>query len=111
MECDMATVGIDLGTSNSAAADFTDKVSADHRQRIEAQINDVKDAIGKKDADEAMTRAEALKKILQEAVAPIYAYAGGGQTSATGAGAGEARPSADAEQARVVDAEYRETRP
>ena len=92
--------------------DFADKVSADDRQRIEAHIKDVMGAIGKKDADEAMSRAETLKKVLQEAGAAIYSHAGGGQTSAqTGAGASEARPSADAEQARVVDAEYRETRP
>jgi molecular chaperone DnaK len=91
-------------------ADFADKVSADHRQRIEAHIKDVKSAIGKKDADDAMKRAEALKQVLQAAGTSIYAQAGGAEASA-GPGASGPRPGADAERGRVVDAQYRETKP
>jgi molecular chaperone DnaK len=95
-------------------ADFADKVAAEHRSRIESSMQEVKAAIAKKDADGAMQRAEALKKVLQEAGAAIYKQAGAAQ-----AGAAQASPGAGPEQqratephhGRVVDAEYRETKP
>jgi molecular chaperone DnaK len=91
-------------------ADFGEKVPADQRSRIESHMQDVKAAIAKKDADDAMARAEALKKVLQEAGAAIYKQAGAAQPGAQ-AGPGEARTGAEVPHARVVDAEYREAKP
>jgi molecular chaperone DnaK len=91
-------------------ADFGEKVPGEQRSRIESHMQEVKAAIGKKDADDAMARAEALKKVLQEAGAAIYKQAGAAQPGAQ-AGPGEARTGAEAPHARVVDAEYREAKP
>ncbi len=92
-------------------ADFGDKVAADHRARIESQIKDIKAAIAKKDADGATAQAETLKKTLQEAGAAIYQQAGAAQAGTAQAGASEPRGDAQPPHARVVDAEYRETKP
>jgi molecular chaperone DnaK len=96
-------------------ADFGQKVAAEQRSRIESHMQDVKAAIAKKDADGAMQRADALKKVLQEAGAAIYKQAGAAPPSAAQAGAqpgpGEPHAGAEAPHARVVDAEYRETKP
>jgi molecular chaperone DnaK len=91
-------------------ADFGEKVPGEQRSRIESHMQEVKAAIGKKDADDAMARAEALKKVLQEAGAAIYKQAGAAQPGAQ-AGPGEAGTGAEAPHARVVDAEYREAKP
>jgi molecular chaperone DnaK len=92
-------------------ADFGDKVAADQRARIESQIKDIKAAIAKKDADGATAQAETLKKTLQEAGAAIYQQAGAAQAGTAQAGASEPRADAQPPHARVVDAEYRETKP
>jgi molecular chaperone DnaK len=97
-------------------ADFGEKVAAEQRTRIDSQIKDVKAAIAKKDADGATAQAEILKKTLQEAGTAIYQQAGaaqaGAEQAATGqSGAEEARTGAQAPHARVVDAQYRETKP
>ena len=96
-------------------ADFGEKISADQRSRIDSQMKDIKAAIARKAADEAMERAEGLKKVLQEAGATIYRQASGPQSegaqASAQAGPGESHAGAAAPHGRVVDAEYRETKP
>jgi molecular chaperone DnaK len=92
-------------------ADFGDKVAAEARARIDTHIKDIKTAIAKKDADGAMAHAETLKKALQEAGAAIYQQAAAAPSSGTRAQAAEPPSGGEAPHARVVDAEYRETKP
>jgi molecular chaperone DnaK len=93
-------------------ADFGEKVTADQRARVEQQIKDIKAALAAKNADDATSRAEILKKTLQEAGASIYEQAGPGapQAGAEQAPGAGAAPGAPPPSGRVVDAEYRETK-
>jgi len=103
-------------------ANFGDKLTEELRKRIESSLRDTREALVKKDAGLATERAEALKKVLQEAGAVIYAQAPGAPKAGpyaetpgpqaqpeVGAAGGEARPSGSGPRGRVVDAEYRET--
>lgn len=104
-------------------ANFADKLTDDLKKRIETALRETKEALLKKDAPLATERAEALKKILQEAGAVIYTQSGqeskGKPYSETrwegpepppnvGAPGGEARPSGAGPRGKVVDAEYKE---
>lgn len=96
-------------------ADFGEKVSSDHRARIELHIRDIKSAVSSKNADAARAHADALKTVLQEAGKTIYTQAG----AATGAKetrettsppfTGTPPPPGEG-RARVVDAEYHESK-
>jgi molecular chaperone DnaK len=93
-------------------ADFGDKVAAEARARIESHIRDIKAAIAKKDSDGATAHAETLKKALQEAGAAIYQQAATTPSgSGTQADAAEPHAGGSVPDARVVDAEYRESKP
>jgi molecular chaperone DnaK len=92
-------------------ADFGEKVAAEQRTRIDSQIKDIKAAIARKDADGAMAQAETLKKTLQEAGASIYQQAAATPAGSAQTGPSEPRSGTQAPGARVVDAEYRETKP
>ncbi len=56
-------------------ADFADKLAADLRQRVEAALAETKQAVSARDVDQARTRAERLKTVLQEAGSTLYAGA------------------------------------
>ncbi len=92
-------------------ADFGDKLAAELRGRIDS-ARDTREALAKRDAGGATTRAEALEQVLQEAGAQIYAQATQGSPQPRpdiGAATGEARPSGAGPRGRVVDAEFHET--
>ncbi|MDP3686897.1 MAG: Hsp70 family protein [Sulfurimicrobium sp.] len=104
-------------------ANFADKLTDDLKKHIETALRETKEALLKKDAPLATERAEALKKILQEAGAVIYTQSGqeskGKPYSETrwegpepppdvGTPGGEARPSGAGPRGKVVDAEYKE---
>jgi molecular chaperone DnaK len=94
-------------------ADFGDKVQVTQRAGIEQQIKDLKAAVHGKDADKAATVAEALKKLLQEAGAAIYAQAQPASAQPSSGRSAPPRaepPPKETPQGRVVDAEYREHR-
>lgn len=106
-------------------ANFADKLSDDLKKHIEASLRDTKEAFIKKDVALATERAEALKKLLKEAGATLYAQSGqarkGGPYAETrwegpepppdvGTSSGEARPSGSGPRGKVVDAEYRENK-
>jgi molecular chaperone DnaK len=99
-------------------ANFADKLTDELKTRIESGLRETKEALLKKEVGLAGERAEALKKMLQEAGAVIYSQsnqAGKGapyaQTRWEGpepppdVGTGEARPA----HGKVVDAEYKES--
>jgi molecular chaperone DnaK len=92
-------------------ADFGDKLAAELRTRIEAATREVREALAKRDVVRAGERAEALKAVLQEAGAALYAGAaapGPQPRPDVGTATGEARPSGSGPRGRVVDAEYRD---
>jgi molecular chaperone DnaK len=93
-------------------ADFGDKLSADVRSRIETAVREARAALTTRDAARATERAEALRKILQEAGAGLYAQTTAGPQARpdVGAATGEPRPTGAGPRGRVVDAEYREAK-
>jgi molecular chaperone DnaK len=83
------------------------KMPEEVRGRIEAALRDARGALAGRDAALATQRAESLKGLLQEAGKALYAQAStAGGAEAAAASAGAAGPSG-----RVVDAEFRETKP
>jgi molecular chaperone DnaK len=89
-------------------ADFGDKIAAEQRASIDKQLKDLKTTIVKTDASAATAQAETLKKLLQEAGAALYAQA---RPEAAHLGAATGQAAEGPSRERVVDAEYRETRP
>jgi molecular chaperone DnaK len=92
-------------------ADFGDRLAAELRARLESSMRDVREALAKRDVARAVERADALKVLLQEAGAALYAGAaspGPQPQPDVGASTGEARPTGSGPRGRVVDAEYRE---
>jgi molecular chaperone DnaK len=90
-------------------ADFGDKLAAELHQRLESALRDTREALGKRDATLATERAEALKRVLQEAGGTLYTQATQtGPQPDGGAARGEARPGGAEPHGRVVDAEYKE---
>lgn len=106
-------------------ANFADKLTDDLKRRIETALRETKEAFIKKDVALATERAEALKKLLKEAGATLYAQSGqahkGGPYAETrwegpepppnvNAPSGEPRPSGSGPRGKVVDAEYRDNK-
>jgi molecular chaperone DnaK len=105
-------------------ANYADKLTDELKRRIETALRETKDALLRKDAPLATTRAEALKKVLQEAGAVLYAQSGqaprGGPYKETRwegpepppdvGSTGEPRPSGSGPRGKVVDAEYKENK-
>jgi molecular chaperone DnaK len=89
-------------------ADFGDKLTDELKGRIEAARRATHEAVTKKDAAAAKEKSDALSKLLKEAGAVIYAQQPGAGVYQEVKGA---RPAGEAGRgARVVDADYRETR-
>ena len=57
-------------------ANFADKLTDELKKRIETALRETKEALFKKDAPLATTKAEALRKVLQEAGAVLYSQSG-----------------------------------
>jgi molecular chaperone DnaK len=106
-------------------ANFADKLTDDLKKRLEISLRETKEAFIKKDVALATERAEALKKLLKEAGATLYAQSGqaskGGPYAETrwegsepppnvGTSPGESRPSGSGPRGKVVDAEYQENK-
>ncbi|TAK43178.1 MAG: molecular chaperone DnaK [Betaproteobacteria bacterium] len=89
-------------------ADFADKLTAELKGRIETARRETREAIAGKDAKLAREKSDALAKLLKEAGAVIYAQ----QPDAGVYRETVVPPPRDetASGARVVDADYRETR-
>ncbi len=89
--------------------DYSEKITADMKSRIEAALRETREAISKHDAGLAEGRAEALRKLLKEAGVAIYAQQpGAGVYSQTPYAKPEGGPAGERE--RVVDAQFRDTR-
>jgi molecular chaperone DnaK len=93
-------------------ADFGSKLSAELRTRLEAAIRETREPLSKHDAALASQRTEALKKVLQEVGAVLYAQSAerpAGPAGTPPGGPGGAGPAAP-QQEKIVDAEFRETK-
>ena len=94
-------------------AEFGEKLTADQKGKIESALLEIREALSKRDAMLATERSEALKRLLQEAGATLYAEAaqvGPGPRPDVGAPSGEARPTGSGPRGRVVEAEYKEAK-
>jgi molecular chaperone DnaK len=94
-------------------ADFAEKLPAELRQRLEASLRDTREALSKRDPVLATERAEALKRVLQEAGGTLYTQTTQAQPQPhpnVESASSEARPSGSGPRGRVVDAEYHEQR-
>lgn len=100
-------------------ASFSDKLTGDLKSRIESRLRETKEALLKKEVGSATERADALKKILQEAGAVIYSQSGQasrgspyGETRWEGPEppVGHATGESGGSRGKVVDAEYRESK-
>jgi molecular chaperone DnaK len=87
--------------AEKTVADFGDKLTDELKGRIEGARREVREALAKKDATAAKDKAEALGKLLKEAGAVVYAQQ---------PDAGVYRETKVPSGARVVDADYRESR-
>jgi molecular chaperone DnaK len=106
-------------------ANFAAKLTDDLKKRIETGMRETKEAMGRKDVALATERGEALRKTLKEAGATLYTQSGqaqkGGPYTETrwqgptpqpdvGTSARQASPGGADAHAKVVDAEYRESK-
>jgi molecular chaperone DnaK len=93
-------------------AEHAERITAELKSGIETACRETRDAVARKDATAAKEKSEALRKLIQEAGATIYAQtpgAGPYKETVVPPPPGEARPSGAGPRGRVVDAEYRET--
>jgi molecular chaperone DnaK len=106
-------------------ANYSNKLTDDLKKRLDTALRETKEALLKKDVALAADRAEALKKILQEAGAVLYSqsgqatkgepysetrWEGPGPRPNVGAPGGEARASGSGPRGKVVDAEFKENK-
>jgi molecular chaperone DnaK len=95
-------------------ADYGDRLAPEARSRVETGLRDTREALAKHDAPLARERAASLRRVLQEAGSTLYAEAPRTAPQPrpdVEAVSGEARPSGAGPRGRVIDAEYRESRP
>jgi molecular chaperone DnaK len=99
-------------------AEFSDNLTDDMRSRLEAAMQETRDAIEQHDADLASQRAEELEKVIKEAGTVVYSqtteapksgpYSHTEAPDMSGVG-GEAKPSGSGPRGKVVDADYTES--
>jgi molecular chaperone DnaK len=98
-------------------AEFSDKLTAEVKKKIEDALKSTREALAKKAAALAAERAEVLKKALKEGGTILYAQTPGAYQArpgpqpppTVGQTSGAARPSGAGPRGRVVDADYKET--
>jgi molecular chaperone DnaK len=96
---------------------FSDRLTDELRKRLEAALRETREALRRKDAAAATERSESLKKVLKEAGAVIYAQSPEAPKSGAyaehkwpGGATGGRATAAGPQGARVVDAEFHETK-
>jgi len=98
-------------------ANFSDKLTEEMRQRVDAALSDTREAVRKKDAALATERSEALRRVLKEAGAIIYAQSPEAPKSGfyseqrwPGGEDESKRRTETSSRGRVVDADYKESK-
>ena len=87
--------------------DYGDKVSADEKQRVEAALKELRDALGTADMDRIARATEAVQQASYKLGEEMYKTTTG---APAGAGGTSAKPEGEAKSGdEVIDAEYRKT--
>ena len=87
--------------------DYGDKVSADEKQRVEAALKELRDALGTADMDRIARATEAVQQASYKLGEEMYKTTTG---APGGAGGTSAKPEGEAKNGdEVIDAEYRKT--
>jgi len=87
--------------------DYGDKVSADEKQRVEAALQELRDALGTADMDRIGRATEAVQQASYKLGEEMYKTTTG---APGGAGGTSAKPEGEAKNGdEVIDAEYRKT--
>jgi molecular chaperone DnaK len=84
-------------------AEFSDKITADLKGRIEAALRDTRGALSRREVAAASEKADALRKLLKEAGVAVYA-----QQPGAGVYTQTPKPEEGAQE-RVVDAQFHDT--
>jgi molecular chaperone DnaK len=100
-------------------AEFSERLTADVKKKIEDALKLTREALAKKDAALAAERSEILNKALKEGGTILYAQTPGAYKKppgpqpppTVGETGGAARPTGAGPRGRVVDADYKETTP
>ncbi|GBR76221.1 molecular chaperone DnaK [Candidatus Termititenax persephonae] len=87
--------------------DNKDKIPADKKTALEAQIADLKKALDKNDLNDIKAKKESLQKILYEIGTALYQTANAAQGGAAGQASGEQK---EGKEEKVVDAQYEEVK-
>jgi molecular chaperone DnaK len=88
-------------TAEKTLRDNAERIPADLKERVEARIKDVRDALAGADGDAIRSAAEALSTSMQEIGQAVY---GGASGAPSGDGAAEGQ----GESAGTVEGEFRE---
>ncbi len=92
-------------TAQKTLKELGDKLSKDHKDRIEKGINELKTEIESKDVSKIRSKMEELSKVLQEAGASIYQQAQ--RQAQEQAGSEKAKAGEEEKKEKVVDADYK----
>jgi molecular chaperone DnaK len=92
-------------TAQKTLKELGDKLSKDHKDRIEKAINELKTEIESKDVSKIKSKMEELSKVLQEAGASIYQQAQ--RQAGEQAGSEKAKAEGEEKKGKVVDADYK----
>ncbi|MEM3046446.1 MAG: Hsp70 family protein, partial [Candidatus Bathyarchaeia archaeon] len=97
-------------TAEKTLKELGDKLSKEHKDRVEKAAAELKEALGSKQIDRVKQRMDELTRVLQEAGASVYQQqAGRGGTARPGATSppgGEEKPPPGGRD-KVVDADYK----
>lgn len=92
--------------------EFGDKVPADVKEKVEAKIKSVREAVASDNTESMKTEMEALQQEIMAVGQAMYSQAGAGDAGAAGpGGASGGAPGADKKDGgdNVVDAEFTDT--
>jgi molecular chaperone DnaK len=92
-------------TAQKTLKELGDKLSKDHKDRIEKAINELKTEIESKDVSKIKSKMEELSRVLQEAGASIYQQAQ--RQAGAQAGSQKAKAEGEEKKGKVVDADYK----
>jgi molecular chaperone DnaK len=98
-------------------ADYSDRLVPDMRNKLQEVMQKTRQALEKKDAEQATQYSRELENILREAGAALYSQSSAAPQAGpyaphpypeTGGAGGNPKPSGSGERGRVVDADYEE---
>lgn len=91
--------------------EFGDKVPAEIKEKVEAKIKSLREAVASDNTESMKTEMEALQQELMAVGQAMYSQSGGADAGAAGGPGGPGAPGADKKDGgdNVVDAEFTDT--